>query len=88
MAITDKERRDLFTAFEEWMGTDNANTAMELLPTQPADQLVTRSDLHAFGAELRAEMIDRFATAKAETQRLIIAGMVGNAIAVITALAV
>ena len=87
MAITDKERRDLFTAFEEWMGTDNANTAMELLPTQPADQLVTRSDLHAFGAELRAEMIDRFATAKVETQRLIIAGMVGNAIAVITALA-
>ena len=88
MAITDKERRDLFTAFEEWMGTDNANTAMELLPTQPADQLVTRSDLHAFSAELRAEMIDRFATAKVETQRLIIAGMVGNAIAVITALAV
>ena len=95
MAITDKDRRDLFTAFEEWMGTNNANTAMELLPTQPADQLVTRSDMHAFGAELRgemaelrAEMIDRFATAKVETQRLIIAGMVGNAIAVITALAV
>ena len=95
MAITDKERRDLFTAFEEWMGTDNANTAMELLPTQPADQLVTRSDLHAFGAELRgemaelrAEMIDRFATAKVETQRLILAGMAGNAIAVVTALTV
>lgn len=86
MAITDKERRDLFTALEEWMGTDNANTAMELLPTQPADQLVTRSDMQAFGAELRAEMIDRFATAKVETQRLIIAGMVGNAIAVVTAL--
>jgi len=102
MAITDKERRALFTAFEEWMGTDNANTAMELLPTQPADQLVTRSDLHAFGAELRgemagvrgemaelrADMVDRFATAKIETQRLIIAGMAGNAIAVITALVV
>ena len=66
MAITDKERRDLFTAFEEWMGTDNANTAMELLPTQPADQLVTRSDLHAFGAELRAELRGEMAELRAE----------------------
>ncbi len=77
------------------MGTDNANTAMELLPNQPADQLVTRADMHAFGAELRgemaelrADMVDRFATAKVETQRLIVASMAGNAIAVITAIAV
>ena len=82
---------------------------MELLPHQPADQLVTRTDMHAFGdalrtelrgemaelraelrgemTELRAEITERFATAKVETQRLIFASMVGNAIAVITALA-
>jgi len=96
---------------------------MELLPNQPADQLVTRTDMHAFGAELRgemaelrselrgemaelrgemaelrselrgemtelrADMIARFATAKVETQRLIVAGMAANAIAVVTALA-
>ena len=73
---------------------------MELLPTQPVDQLVTRADMHVFGgelraetaelrgemAELRAEMIERFATAKVETQRLILAGMAANAIAVVTAL--
>ena len=39
-------------------------------------------------AELQAELIDRFATAKVETQRLIMASMVGNAIAVVTALIV
>ena len=73
---------------------------MELLPTQPADELVTRADMHVSSAELRAEMaelraemaelraemIERFATAKVETQRLILAGMVANAIAVVTAL--
>ena len=35
---------------------------------------------------LRAEMIERFAVAKVETQRLIVAGMATNAIAVVAAL--
>ena len=98
MAITEQDRRDLFNELEEAIGTEPANKLMELLPNQPADQLVTRTDMHAFGdalrtelrgemAELRADIIERFATAKVETQRLIVAGMVGNAIAVITALA-
>ena len=95
MAISDRERRDLFNGFESTHGQEFANTIMELLPNQPADQLVTRTDMHAFGAELRgemaelrAEMIERFAVAKVETQRLIIAGMIGNAIAVVTAIIV
>ena len=29
---------------------------MELLPTSPTSQLVTRTDMHAFGTELRGEM--------------------------------
>ena len=104
MAITEQDRRDLFNGLEEAIGTEPANKLMELLPHQPADQLVTRTDLHAFGTELRGEMAElrselrgemtelraditeRFANAKVETQRLIVAGMVGNAIAVITAL--
>ena len=95
MATSDRERRDLFNGFESTYGQEFANTIMELLPNQPADQLVTRTDMHAFGAELRgemaelrAEMIERFAIAKVETQRLIIAGMIGNAIAVVTAIIV
>ncbi len=119
MAISERDRRDVYNVFEATHGEDIANTIMELLPNQPADQLVTRTDMHAFGSELRAElrgemaelrgelrgemaglrtelktemaelradMIERFAVAKVETQRLIIAGMVANAIAVITAL--
>ena len=113
MAISERERRDIFNGFESIHGQDIANSIMELLPNQPADQLVTRTDMHAFGTELRgemaelradlrgemaelrgemtglrAEMIERFAVAKVETQRLMIAGMIGNAIAVITALVV
>ena len=120
MAISESERRDIFSGFESIHGQEFANAIMELLPNQPADQLVTRTDMHAFGSELRgemaelrgemaelrgelrgemielrgemtelrAEMVQRFAIAKVETQRLVIAGMVGNAIAVVTALVV
>ena len=120
MAITERDRRNLFNGLEEAIGTEPANKLMELLPNQPADQLVTRNDMHAFGtglraemaelrgemaelraelrgemaelrgemAALRSEMIERFATAKVETQRLIVASMAGNAIAVVAALAV
>lgn len=93
MSVSDRERRDIFNGFEATHGEEFANTIMQLLPNQPADQLATRSDLHALGAELRgemaelrADMIERFAVAKVETHRMIIAGMVANAIAVITAL--
>ena len=122
MSITDRQRREVFTSLEATHGETIANTIMELLPNQPADQLVTRTDMHAFGtelrgemaelrgemaelraelrgemaelraelrgemAELRGEMIKRFATAKVDTQRLIMASMAANAIAVITAL--
>ena len=94
---TNQQRRELFNSLEQVIGTNNADFVMELLPNQPADQLVTktdlsremgalRSELKGEMAELRGEMNIRFATAKVETQRLIIAGMVANAIAVLTAL--
>ena len=115
MAISERERRDIFNGSEATHGQEFANTIMELLPNQPTDQLVTRTDMHAFGtefrgemaklraelrgemaelraelrgemAELRGEMAERFATAKVETQRLMIGAMVANAIAVVTAL--
>ena len=101
---TNQQRRELFNSLEQVIGTNNADFVMELLPNQPADQLVTKTDLsREMGAlrtelkgemaelrgeiaELRGEMNIRFATAKVETQRLIIAGMGANAIAVLTAL--
>jgi len=115
MSTTEQNRRDLFTGLEEAIGTTEANYLMELLPTTPSAQLVTRDDMHANTlalkgvlaeqraelrgemaelrfelktemAALRADMIERFATAKTETNRLIIGGMVANAIAVVVAL--
>ena len=58
MATTDRARRDLFTRLEATLGEDPAETLMQLLPNEPADQLVTRTDMHAFGAELRGEMAE------------------------------
>ena len=97
MAISEKQRRDLFNQLEEQLGTDPATTFMELLPSHPASELVTRDDMHSFGtalrselkgemAELRGDVNSRLATAKVETQRLIAAGMAANAVAVVTAL--
>ena len=115
MSISERERRDIYTGLEQAVGERVANNIMELLPQQPADQLVTRADMHSnatllrgemaelrselkgemadLRAELRSEMTDLraematgFATTKVETNRLIVAGMIANAIAVITAL--
>ncbi|MBT8208448.1 MAG: hypothetical protein HKN94_04385 [Acidimicrobiales bacterium] len=97
MAITEKDRRDLFNELEDKLGTRPATTVMELLPAHPASSLVTREDMHSFGAtlraevhgeiaELRADMVAGFATAKVETQRLIAAGIAANVLAVVTAL--
>lgn len=95
MAITEQNRRDIFNGLEDAIGTEQANHLMELLPTSPAAELVTRTDMHAFGAELRGEMAElrgeidtKLAHAHAATRRLILASMIGNAVAVFTALAV
>ncbi|MDW3180022.1 MAG: hypothetical protein R8J94_21790 [Acidimicrobiia bacterium] len=58
MAISERERRDAYTGLEQALGENIANTIMQLLPNQPADQLVTRTDMHAFGTELRGEMAE------------------------------
>ena len=117
MAITEQNRRDIFNGLEDAIGTEQANHLMELLPTSPASELVTRTDMHAFGTEIRGEMAElraelrgemaelraelrgemaelrgeintKLANAHSSTQRLIIASMIGNAVAVFTALTV
>jgi len=93
MAITEKDRRDLFNNLEEAIGTEPADKLMQLLPHQPADQLVTRTDMHAFGTELRGEMAELRGELKEDMthlrghlERLVVGGMIANAIAVVTAL--
>ena len=64
----------------------DTDTLMELLPNEPANQLVTRTDMHAFGAELRGEIKADFADLRGHLERLVVGGMIANAIAVVTAL--
>ena len=66
MAITEQDRRNLFNGLEEAIGTEPANKLMELLPNQPADQLVTRTDMHAFGDGLRSELRGEMAELRSE----------------------
>lgn len=70
MAITDSQRRDLFNRLEGALGQSAANTVMELLPNQPADQLVTRTDMHAHGTALRGEMAELRADLRGEMAEL------------------
>ena len=120
MSITEEHRRNIFNGLEEAIGTEEANHLMQLHPATPASELVTRSDMHAFGTGLRGEMAELRGELRAEMaelrgemselrgevrtdmaalrnemvdlkgnlNRLVIAGMAGNAIAVVTALAV
>lgn len=104
MAITERDRRDLFNTLENALGSEPADKLMELLPNEPADQLVTRTDMHSFGGELRGEMAELRAELRSDMaelrtelrgemldlrvhlQRLVVAGMGANAVAVVTAL--
>ena len=70
MAITDKNRRELFDQLEATLGAEPAATMMELLPQQPASDLVTRNDMDRFGAELRAELRGEMAELRGEMRAL------------------
>ena len=93
-----------FELCQNALGSEPADKLMELLPNEPADQLVTRTDMHWFGGELRGEMAELRAELRSDMaelrtelrgemldlrvhlQRLVVAGMGANAVAVVTAL--
>lgn len=52
MAVTEKQRHDPFTKFEETLGTEHAVTMMELLPPVGWADVATKQDL----AHLEARM--------------------------------
>jgi len=58
MTVSESDRRDIYTGLEASIGIDAANNLMKLLPHQPADQLVTRTDMHAQTQMLRGEMAE------------------------------
>lgn len=54
MAISEKQRHDLFTKFEETLGTEHAATMMELLPPVGWADVATKHDLDVLRRELMA----------------------------------
>jgi hypothetical protein len=65
MAITEKQRHDLFKKLEETLGPD-ASTLMDMLPPVGWADVATKADLAAFKLETRQE----FAAVRADIERL------------------
>ena len=70
MTISESDRRDLFNNLDVTLGGSAADTLMQLLPYQPADQLVTRVDMHAQTALLHGEMAELRADLTSEMAEL------------------
>ena len=70
MTISESDRRDLFNNLEVTLGGSAADPLRQLLPYQPADQLVTRVDMHAQTALLHGEMAELRADLTSEMAEL------------------
>lgn len=62
MAVTEKQRHDLFTRIEETLGPEHATTMMELLPPVGWADVATKRDLDAVADRLEARLGTKFAT--------------------------
>ncbi len=100
MAVSERDRRLLFDRLENTLGSEAADSMMELLPDKPTSQLATRDDVTATAialrgelAELRSELRGEMAELRVEVRTEIAglqrwgAGIVAaNTVAVLTAL--
>lgn len=66
MAVTDKDRRELYQRAADTFGESVAETLMELLPPQPSSELATRQDVLATATALRGEMAELRAELRGE----------------------
>jgi hypothetical protein len=58
MTISERDRLALYRRLQDTLGTDHADTLMELLPPTGWGDVATRADLHATATELRGEMAE------------------------------
>ncbi|WP_426572234.1 hypothetical protein [Aquihabitans sp. McL0605] len=78
---TDIARRHaLYEHARDTWGADTAETLMDLLPTDP-NELVTKSDLAVFGADLRAELVGKMA----DQTRMLVLAMVTMTVTIVLA---
>ena len=57
MSVTEQQRHQLLTWFEERMDEERAATMMELLPPAGSDQLATKGDLAVLRAEIKTDLV-------------------------------
>ena len=57
MAVTEQQRHQLLTWFEERMGEERAATMMELLPPAGRSELATKADLAELRADFKADLV-------------------------------
>jgi predicted nucleic acid-binding Zn-ribbon protein len=70
MPVTEGDRHRADTKITETMGAEVADLLMELLPLQPATELVTRGDLMAATTRLQGEMAELRAELRGEMAQL------------------
>ena len=102
MTVTQQQRHQLLTWFEEQMGQDLGASMMELLPPADSSQLATKADLLATKADLSAEIATGITSVRHEltelraevkddllqVQRTFVTWLIASQAAVITAVGV
>ncbi|MDZ7732568.1 MAG: hypothetical protein U5R31_05115 [Acidimicrobiia bacterium] len=66
MALSEKSRTTVYTAFTEWLGEEAAAEMMSQFSLTEGDEVVTRSFLRAELAELRGELRGEMADLRGE----------------------
>ncbi len=82
MTPSESARHDLYNGLTELLGPQRAETLMAALPAYDTSDLVTKSDLALFGAELRAEFRSDLASVNARIDRLFLAMMSGFVVSI------
>lgn len=77
MSVSERDRHELYLAFEELIGADKADTMMSMLPPVGWADVTTKSDLDAAVAVLRAEFNAGMERALRSQLRVLVFAIIG-----------
>jgi hypothetical protein len=86
MSVTEYERKQLFTWFEEHMGKERAEALMSLLPPVGWADVATKRDLDTLAERLETRFDARLHELRADLQRTVVTWMLAAQATVIAAL--
>ncbi len=75
MAVTERQRHELFKWFEEQMGEERASTMIELMPPTGFAELATKQDLAELETRLVGSLTSSFVTWLLLSQATVVAAM-------------